>query len=163
MKEKIADKLLWIALFFMSYWFFGNLYEEIVLIPNQLFNSFEVLTCWQSYFNTTDQVYYFVPCMLIAVIGTCVLFFKTKERTQRSYLKKATIFSMIATGLTIVIVNEINERLFYGNLEKMKDQLRMLSILWLIGNAIRLCLVGTAMYYLFKAIIHKKSRIIGNM
>ena len=162
MKEKIADTLLWVVLFFMAYWFFGNLYEEIVLIPNQLVNSLEVLTCWQSYFNTTDQVYYFVPCMLIAVIGTCILFFKTKERTQRAFLKKATIFSMIATGLTIVIVNEINEKLFYGDLEKIRDQLKVLSILWLIGNAIRLYLVGTAMYYLFKAIVHRKSRL-GNM
>jgi hypothetical protein len=158
MKEKNVDRLLLISFFFMAYWFFGNLYEEIVLIPNQLVNPVEALNCWQSYFSITDQVYYFVPCMLIAVIGTCILFFRSKERVQRFFLKRAMIFSMIAAGLTIVIVNEINERLFYGDIEKFKDQILMLVVLWLAGNAIRLYLVGTAMYHLFKAIVYRKSR-----
>jgi hypothetical protein len=138
--------------------FFGNLYEEIVLIPNQLVNPVEALTCWQSYFSITDQVYYFVPCMLIAVIGTCALFSRSRERVERSFLKRATVFSMIATGLTIIIVNEINEKLFYGDIVKIKEQLKLLSILWLVGNAIRLYLVGTAMYYLFKTIVYRKSK-----
>lgn len=158
MEEKTFDQLLLISFFFMAYWFFGNLYEEIVLIPNQLVNPVEALTCWQSYFSITDQVYYFVPCMLIAVMGTCILFFRSKERVQRSFLKKAMIFSMIAAGLTIVIVNEINEPLFYGDVEKFKGDIRMLVILWLLGNAVRLYLVGTAMYHLFKAIVYRKSK-----
>jgi hypothetical protein len=160
MTEKATDNLLSLTLFFMAYWFFGNLYEEIVLIPNQLVNTLQALTCWQSYFNISDQVYYFVPCMLIAVIGCCILLFKSKERGQRLFFKKATIFSLIATGLTIVIVNEINEKIFYGDLEKFKDELQLLSMLWLVGNAIRLYLVGTAVYYLFKAIVYRKSRVV---
>lgn len=163
MEEKTFDKLLVISFFFMAYWFFGNLYEEIVLIPNQLVNPVEALTCWQSYFSITDQVYYFVPCMLIAVIGTCILFFRSKERVQRSFLKRAMIFSMIGTGLTIILVNEVNERLFYGDIEKFKGDLRLLVVLWLTGNAIRLYLVGTSMYYLFKTIVYRKSKQTNTM
>lgn len=158
MKEKSFDRILLVCFFFMAYWFFGNLYEEIVLIPNQLVNPVDAISCWQSYFRITDQVYYFVPCMLIAVIGTCILFYRCKERVQRSFLRRAMIFSMIATGLTIVIVNEINEKLFYGDIEKFKDQLTLLVVIWLIGNAIRLYLVGMAMYYIFKTIVYRKSR-----
>ncbi len=160
MKEKTIDRLLLFALFFMAYWFFGNLYEEIVLIPNQLVvNSFEVLTCWQSYFSITDQAYYYIPGMLVAVLSTCVLFFRSKDRVQRSWLKKASALSMIATALTIVIVNEINEKIFHDDLNKYKDQLNFYSSLWLAGNAVRLSLVGSAMYYLFKTIIHRKGKI----
>ncbi|HET6227563.1 MAG TPA: hypothetical protein VFF27_14875, partial [Bacteroidia bacterium] len=119
MKEKRFDKLLQAALFFMTYWFFGNLYEEIVLIPNQLVNSYDALNCWQSYFSVTDQLFYFVPCVLASVMLTSILFFKCKERVQRKLLKKATIFSMLAAGLSIIIVNELNEKLFYGNLDEI--------------------------------------------
>lgn len=158
MKEKRFNKLLYLALFCMAYWFFGNLYEEIVLIPNQLVNSMDSLTCWQAYFSVTDQLYYFVPCVSASVILTTILFFKSKERLQRKFLKKATIFIMLATGLTIIIVNEINEKLFYGNLEEFKPQLQFLVSLWLLGNAIRLCMVGIAMYYLFQTVIFRKVR-----
>jgi hypothetical protein len=159
MKEKTIDKLLLFALFFMAYWFFGNLYEEIVLIPNQLVvNSFEVLTCWQSYFSVTDQAYYYIPGMVLAVMSTCVVYFRSKDRVQRSWLKRASIFSMIATALTIVIVNEINEKVFHDDLTKYKDQLQFYSSLWMVGNGVRLGLVGSAMYYLFKTIIHRKGK-----
>jgi hypothetical protein len=166
MKDKTIDRLLVFALFFMAYWFFGNLYEEIVLIPNQLVvNSFDVLTCWQSYFSITDQAYYYIPGMLVAVMSTCISYFRSKDRVQRSWLKKASIFSMIATALTIVIVNEINEKIFHDDLTKYKDRLQFYSTLWLIGNAVRLSLVGSAMYYLFKTIIHRKGKknVIGNI
>jgi hypothetical protein len=166
MKDKTIDRLLVFALFFMAYWFFGNLYEEIVLIPNQLVvNSFEVLTCWQSYFSVTDQAYYYIPGMLVAVMSTFISYFKSKDRVQRSWLKKACIFSMIATSLTIVIVNEINEKIFHDDLTRYKDQLNFYSTLWLVGNAVRLALVGSAMHYLFKTIIHRKGKknVIGNI
>ena len=158
MKEKRFDKLLQLALFFMAYWFFGNLYEEIVLIPNQLVNSLDSINCWQSYFSVTDQLYYFVPCVLASVILPTILFFKSKERIQRKLLKRAMIFSMLPTGLTIIIVNEINEKLFYGNPEDYKMQLQFLAALWLLGNAIRMCMVGIAMYYLFQTVVYRKAR-----
>jgi uncharacterized membrane protein len=158
MTERNFDKLLQVALFFVAYWFFGNLYEEIVLIPNQLVNSLDALNCWQSYFSVTDQLYYFVPCLLASVILTSILFFKCKERVQRKLLKKATIFAMLAAGLSVIIINEVNEKLFYGNLEEYKEQLQFFAALWLLGNTIRLCMVAVAMHSLFKIIVHRKSR-----
>jgi hypothetical protein len=158
MKEKTFNRLLSLSLFLTAYWFFGNLYEEIVLIPNQLVNTLDALNCWQSYFTLTDQLYYFVPCVLASVILTTILFFKSKERVQRKLLKKATIFAMLPAGLSVIIVNELNEKLFYGNLEDYKEQVQFLSALWMLGNAIRMCMVGIAMYYLFHTIIYRKSR-----
>jgi hypothetical protein len=163
MKEKSFDRCLQLALFFMAYWFFGNLYEEIVLIPNQLVNTLDALNCWQSYFTITDQLYYFVPCVLASVMLTSILFFKSKERVQRKLLKKATIFAMLPAGLSIIIVNELNEKLFYGNLEEYKDQLQFLATLWMLGNAIRMCMVGIAMYFLFQTVVYRKSRIRAEM
>lgn len=159
MKEKTIDRLLLFALFFTAYWFFGNLYEEIVLVPNQLVvESFEILTCWQSYFSVTDQAYYYIPGMLVAVMCTYVVFFKCKDRVQRTWIKKACLFSTLATALTIVIVNEINEKMFHDDLSRYKDHLQFYAAIWLIGNGVRLYLVGSSMYYLFKTIMHRQGK-----
>lgn len=158
MKENTIDRILIFTLFFMAYWFFGNLYEEIVLIPNQLVASFEALTAWQSYFKVTDPLYYYVPWAQLPVVTSLFVFFKSKDRMQRSLLKKACIFSMIAVGITIVMVNEINEKLFNSDLAKYKDQLQLLAVLWLIGNAVRLFLVWKAMRCVFQTIVYRKGK-----
>jgi hypothetical protein len=151
MQSKTYNKLLLFSMFFMAYWFFGNLYEEIVLAPNNLVNPFEALSHWQSYFTVSNQIYYYVPFTQLAVIVVCVLYFKTKDKTQKQFLKKASIFSLLAVGISVAIITQLNTKLFFGNnLAKYKDQLYTLSIIWLIGNTIRLYLVASSFYYIFK-------------
>ena len=41
MQSKSFDRLLLFAIFYLAHWFFGNLYEEIVLNLNQTKNSYE--------------------------------------------------------------------------------------------------------------------------
>ena len=151
MQSKTYNQLLLFSMFFMAYWFFGNLYEEIVLAPNNLVNPFDALSHWQSYFTVSNQIYYYVPFTQIAIIVLCILYFKTEDKTQKQLLKKASIFGLLAIAISIVIITQLNTKLFFGNnLAKYKDQLYILSIIWLIGNTIRLYLVASSFYYIFK-------------
>jgi hypothetical protein len=153
MKNTTFNKLLIFSLFFMAHWFFGNLYEEIVLAPNLLTNSYGALKNWQGYFTITNQIYYYVPFTQIAVFIVCYLYFKTNDKTEKIFLKKASIFGLLSIALTSIIVTQLNIKLFFGDLDKYKKQVFTLSVIWLIGNAIRLYLVGSSLYYIFKTYI----------
>ncbi|PBQ30578.1 hypothetical protein CNR22_01920 [Sphingobacteriaceae bacterium] len=76
MKTKTFKGLLGFSIFFLAHLFFGNLYEEMVLGPNQL-NSYRALKSWQGYFIITNQIYYYVPFTQIAVIIIWILYFKS--------------------------------------------------------------------------------------
>lgn len=157
MQIKNFNRLLMFSLFFMAHWFFGNLYEEIVLAPNQLTNSYEALKNWQNYFTITNQIYYYVPFTQIAVFVVCYLYFKSQGKVEKALLKKASIFGLLSIGITAVIVTQLNLKLFFGDLDKYKDEIFILSVIWLIGNAIRLYLVGSSLYYTFKVYTLRQS------
>jgi len=141
------------SMFFLAHWFFGNLYEEIVLVPNQLANSYDALKRWQGYFTITNQIYYYVPFTQLAVLILVYLYFVTKQPLQKQLLKKAAVFGLLALGITIVIVTQLNLKIFFGDLAKFKEKMFVLSLLWLIGNAVRLYFVGSAFYFAFKLFV----------
>jgi hypothetical protein len=159
MKNATFNKLLIFSLFFMAHWFFGNFYEEIVLAPNQLTNSYEALKNWQGYFTITNQIYYYVPFTQLAVFVICYLYFKTKDNTEKILLKKASIFGLLSIAITVIIITQLNLKLFFGDLEKYKSQVYTLSVVWLIGNGIRLYLVGSTLYYTFKTYLLRQTSI----
>lgn len=158
MKAKTFNRLLLFSAFFLAHWFFGNLYEEIVLAPNQLTNSYEALKKWQSYFTITNQVYYYVPFTQIAVFVACYLYFKAIDKTEKSLLKKASIFGLFSIGITVIIVTQLNVKLFFGDLDKYKNQIYQLSVIWLIGNLVRLYLIGSSLYFVLKTYLFRKMR-----
>lgn len=157
MKPKIFNRLLAFSLFFLAHWFFGNLYEQIVLAPNQLTNSYEALKNWQGYFTISNQIYYYVPFTQIAVFVVCYLYLKTNDDKEKALLKKAGIFGLLSIAITVLIVTQLNLKLFFGDLERYKEQVFNLSIIWLIGNAVRLYFIGNALYYTFKTYLMRQS------
>ncbi len=159
MQGNNSNRLLGFSLFFLAHWFFGNLYEEIVLAPNQLSNSYEALKNWQGYFTISNQIHYYVPFTQVAVFVVCFLFFKTTDKSEKALLKKASIFGLLSIAITVVIVTQLNLKLFFGDLDKYKEQIYNLSLIWLIGNGIRLYLVGSSLYYTFKAYLLQQGRV----
>lgn len=157
MQIKTFNRLLVFSLFFLAQWFFGNLYEEIVLAPNQLTNSYEALKNWQSYFTITNQIYYYVPFTQIAVFVVCYLYFRTTNQPEKQLLKKASIFGLLSLIMTMYIVTQLNLKLFFGDIEKYKSEIYSLSVMWLIGNAIRLYLVGSSLYFTFKTYLLRQT------
>lgn len=158
MSDKIFNRLLQFSLFFMALWFFGNLYEELVLIPNQLTDCYGKLQHWQQFFTITNPMYFYVPFTQLAVIVICILHFRVSDIKQKEFLKKASVFGVSAIIITGIIVTQINLKIFFGDLNKYKDQLFTLSVIWLIGNAIRLYLVWNSLYYIFKTYILRQGK-----
>jgi hypothetical protein len=164
MKKQTYKLLLQFSVFFLALWFFGNLYEEILLAPNHVRNSYQKLSYWHQYFTDINQIYYYVPFTQISVFVLFFLLLKTKEQQIKSHLKSSSITGGCGLVVTAVIVLNLNFKLYIGNnLDLYKGDLQMLSILWLIGNAIRLALVGAALLHAIKAYLileqHKGAEI----
>jgi len=153
MKTQTFNRLLLFSLFFMALWFFGNLYEEVVLVPNQLTNSYERLQHWQHFIVISNPIYFYVPFTPLAVLSTCLLYFRVSDIQQKRFLKRASVFGILGIIIGVVIITQINFKIFFGDLDKYRDQLFILSVMWLIGNAIRLYFVGSSLYYIFKTYI----------
>jgi len=160
MQRKTFNTLLIFSLFFLAHWFFGNLYEQIVLAPNQLTNSYEALKNWQGYFTVSNQIYYYVPFTQMAVFVVCYLYIRTKDNRQKALLKKASIFGLLSILITVFIVTQLNLKLFFGDLDKYKEQVYNLSVIWLLGNGIRLYLVGSSLYYTFRVYLLRQTFIV---
>lgn len=121
MQRKIFNGLLTFSLFFLAHWFFGNLYEEIVLAPNQLTHSYQALKNWQGYFTISNQIYYYVPFTQIAVVVVWYLYFNSSNKREKSLLKKASIFGLLSILITVVIVTQLNLKLFFGDIDQYKQ------------------------------------------
>ena len=162
MKANLFNRLLLFSLFFLAHWFFGNLYEEIVLAPNQLTNSYQALKSWQSYFTVTNQIYYYVPFTQLAVVIIWYLYSKSTDEAEKTLLKKAGIFGLLSILLTALIVTQLNLKLFFGDIDKYKQEIFSLSVVWLIGNALRIYLVGSALYFTFKTYLLRQISMAEN-
>ena len=150
MQNKTFDRLLLFALIFLAYWFFGNLYEEIVLVPNHLTNPSEVLTAYHQYFVLSGPTYYFVPLTQTAVLVVFLLYWKSGEGEQMRLLQKAAVFGLLSLLVTALIVTQINFKLFAEDFAQYQDVLFALSVMWLLGNLLRMVLVGGCLYFIWK-------------
>ncbi len=148
---KARRVLFLLALVGLAQWFFGNLYEEIVLVPNSLVNSYAQLQCWQSYFVVTNPIYYYVPLTQLAVCIVWYLCFTQKHQEIKKLLLRASLYGLLALALTAGIVTQLNLKVFFGNLDLVKDQLYQLSLIWMAANGVRLVLVGATLGYTFKS------------
>jgi len=158
MQPKTFDRLIVFSLFFMGYWFFGNLYEEIVMIPNQLFFTYETVKSYLNYFHFSNPVFYFVPFTQMAVVVLIFLYVKCDDGRKKQLLKKASVYGSLAIILTIVIVTQINMKLFAPDFHLYRDQLYTLSVWWLLGNALRIFLVGKSLYFTFRTFVARQAR-----
>jgi amino acid transporter len=162
MPTKLFDRLLIFSLFFLALWFFGNLYEEILIAPNHIRNAYEKLQHWHGFFTEINQIYYYVPFTQLAVVIAFILYKKSNDNEEKFLLKKASIYGFLGIAITAIIVTQLNLKLYVGignNIDQYRDQLQMLSIIWLIGNAIRLYFVGTAILYILKVYVHRQIKI----
>ncbi len=140
-----------LALAGLAQWFFGNLYEEVVLAPNGLVNSYAQLKCWHGYFVVTNPIYYYVPFTQFAVGIVWYLYFTQKSREIKKRLFRASLLGLLALALTAVIITQLNLKVFFGDLDPIRDQLYGLSLTWMIANGVRLVLVGATLGYAFKS------------
>ena len=130
-------------------WFYGNLYEGIVIAPNQLSNTIEKLEIWNGYFTVTNPIFYFVPLTHLAVIAVWILAFRKLDRHVVRDIRRAAILLTIAEAVTVYIVVELNLELFFGS--KFNQEAITKVRLWNIFNLLRVLLVGIALKFVFNS------------
>jgi hypothetical protein len=139
------------AIIGLSYWFFGNLYEAIVIAPNWVVNSPVQMKRLNEFFVTTSPTIYFVPLTQIATVFVWLLLWKSKVNSIKTELKYASIFAVLVTILNAVIVSTIVLKLFGPDYEKYGEYLTTLTWRWNILNCFRMVLVALTICFLFNA------------
>lgn len=144
LSQKNTLRLLHFALFGLALWFFGNLYEEVILMPNWLAAPLDVLKANNRYYSVVIQYHYYVPTTQLAVVVLIVLCFTTNPARQLSQpdLRRAAIWGSLGIILTVWIVVSLNLDLFIGQLKLSEADAHRKGLIWMVGNAVRLLCVG---------------------
>lgn len=155
MASKAYRNILLFCLFSICMWFFGNLYEAIVLAPNLLVDSAEKVYSWRALFTITNPAFFYIPTSPIAIIPAIILFFKTdkEQPTLKKHLRYACIFLLLATALGIYIITQINLKFFFAHGDITQADAYKLALCWNILNAIRIVLLAFAIRGLFRSYI----------
>jgi len=156
MTNKLANNLLLFALFGIALWFFGNLYEGIVIAPNMLSDSIHKARDWQDFFVITNPIMFYIPVAPVATFVIIFLYFKTSSDNiiLKGHFKRATLFGVLAFALGIFIVTQINLKLFFGVIEKYSAaEVYKMSLHWNVLNIVRVGLLIPALIHTFKAYV----------
>jgi hypothetical protein len=137
------------VLFGLALWFFGNLYEEVIMMPNWLAAPIDVLRVHSRYYTVVIQYHYYVPVTQLAVLVLIVLCFTNNPAQQLAQpdLRRAAIWGALGVALTAWIVLSLNLDLFIGELKLSEAEAHRKGLIWMIGNAIRLFCVGLSFGY----------------
>lgn len=146
---KTTRRLINFSLFGLIMWFFGNLYEEIVLMPNWLVAPLDVLQAYNRYYSVVIQYHYYVPTTQLAVLALIWLCVSQNAARQlaTSALRRAMYWGVAGTLLTALIVMQINVQLFLGSVNVPETAAHQMGLVWMVGNALRLFCVGMAIGY----------------
>lgn len=134
------------SLFGLTMWFFGNLYEEVILMPNWLAAPLSVLKVYNQYYTVVIQYHYYVPITQLAVIVLVVLCFidNPARNLALPLLRRAAVWGVLALLLTVYIVLTLNLDLFIGTLTLSEQAAHQKGLIWMTGNAVRLFCTGMA-------------------
>lgn len=144
-RHRVAGRLLGLAQLGHANWFFGNLYEAIVQVPDLL----------ASYRRSTDQAmspvgpgspvrYYAatVPATFPALIAAAVVAWD--DRRSRPWLITAAACSVSGAALTAYLVPTVNMKLFFGTQAPTTAEQQHLLRTWYRFNTARLAVTGAA-------------------
>jgi hypothetical protein len=142
--------MLIVSLVGLSWWFFGNLYEAIVISPNWIVDSPAQLTRLHGFFVNTDPTLYFVPITLLAVLLLwCTLIIGRRTLPRRTVIWSA-VMSTTLIGLTVFIVSVLVTALFGPGYLEHGDALSTYAWWWNIANVLRMALTATTIVLVWK-------------
>lgn len=135
----------------LAYWFFGNLYEAIVISPNWIVDSAEQLTRLNGFFVNTGPTLFFVPLTFVATALVWMLLLVNRDSELRVHYRKASLLALALTVLNIVIVTTLVTRLFGADYLSYADELSTYAWRWNVLNVIRMLLTAATAIQLFGA------------
>lgn len=115
-RDRTLRVLLGVGLFGYAEWFFGNLYEGVVLTPNLGRSTQEALHHWRAFFRVSNPVYYYIPLAPVSVAATlaAAAIGWRGPRERRRWLAGAAAAGTGAAGVTYWFVTKLNVNLFFG-------------------------------------------------
>ena len=158
---RLAATLLMLAVAGLGQWFFGNLYEAVVMVPNwRVGFVYEAMTSRPQY-EAGSPMRYYVPTTQVAIVllwAASLLAWRAVPEARR-WLGLGSLLALAATVLTIYIVTQLNLRLFFGDRPLALSEAAPLMRQWALLNDARLVLVGSALASAANAlrIVHRGS------
>lgn len=135
--------LLLLALIGLAWWFFGNLYEAIVISPNWVVDSPAQLTRLHGFFVVTSPTAYFVPVTLIGILLMWIaLFIGRRVLPHRTAILAAAV-SVVLVIVTVIIVSVLVEGLFGPGYLDHPEALHSYTWWWNAANVLRMALTAT--------------------
>jgi hypothetical protein len=142
--------MLIVSLVGLSWWFFGNLYEAIVISPNWIVDSPAQLTRLHEFFVNTDPTLYFVPATLLAVLLLWISLIIGRQTLPRRTVIWSAVVSTALIGLTAFIVSVLVTALFGPSYLEHEDALSTYAWWWNIANLVRMALTATTIVLVWK-------------
>ncbi|WP_078312924.1 MULTISPECIES: DUF1772 domain-containing protein [unclassified Mycobacterium] len=145
--------LMYFTVFGIAMWFFGNLYEAIVIGPNIAGDTKEQLKAFQQFTEVTNPVYYYIPLTQIAAITLIVWFVRTPRRApEKLSLFLACLVEIAAVVLSVYVIVKLNMTLFFGALGESPSELHQLALQWNMLNLVRVVLTAIALLFAMRAL-----------
>ncbi|AYM40845.1 hypothetical protein BKG83_14340 [Mycobacteroides chelonae] len=151
--------LMYFTVFGIAMWFFGNLYEAVVIGPNIAGDTKEQLRAFQQFTVVTNPVYYYIPLTQIAAVTLIVWFVRTPWRApEKRSLFIASLAEIAAVALSIYIIVKLNMTLFFGSLGETPDELHRLALQWNLLNLVRVGVTALALVFALGALTKVRAR-----
>jgi len=135
-----------------AHWFFGNLYEGLVLAPGWTSVAGGPLEVAGGVLAQGSPVRYYIPLTPLTVLVTAaaaVVGWRTRSAARRTLLIGLTL-TTVAAAVTGYIVGQINLDLFF-DAATSPDSREALADRWTLWNYVRLATVGSALAALIAA------------
>jgi hypothetical protein len=146
-RQRIAA-LLTLAQLGYAHWFFGNLYEAVVRVPDRLAKDYAPDARDQhqaSVLSPGSPVRYYLPGIPVVVGATLsALVTGWRSRTERPWLCATAVSALSGVVATVYLVRTVNLKLFVADQTLPRAEQDRLPHIWYRVNLVRLVTTGGA-------------------
>jgi hypothetical protein len=147
-RGRVAASLSALARFGYAQWFFGNLYEAVVKIPDRLAQDYEPAGAdrrLESLFSPGSPVRYYLPAGPITMVASVAALAASRDTSiDRRWLAASTACALSGGIATAYLVRAVNLKLFIAGHTLTRAEQDVLLRTWYRLNAFRLAAAGGA-------------------
>jgi hypothetical protein len=145
-RDVLADWLLGVAEFTHAHWFFGNLYEAVVKIPDRVAASAPSRELPRTPFGAGSPGRYYAPIApLSAPAAVAALVAGWKHSDNKAWLMVGAASSATGAAATAYLLRSVNPKLFFSPYPLEETRRRPLLKRWYRVHALRLTASAVAL------------------
>jgi len=151
-RDVFADWILSVAEFTHAHWFFGNLYEAIVKVPDRVASSEASRELPRTPFGAGSPGRYYAPIApLSAPAAVAALVAGWKHSDNRAWLMVGAASSATGAAATAYLLRSVNPKLFFSPQPLDETQRKPLLKRWYRVHALRLTASAIALAAIHQA------------